>query len=197
MFFIKQANQGVKAFFVFVNRLCQHREEREAKKWIDRVSGEEINIMSDISKSWMHESTMPPMAQQTNSWIKERLGGKLQERSKLLYYKNKKSWSKRKARVKGRNVSLLCYSFIDIVKCFPFFLCLLSSLKELDCHFFLHFTPFFSFFTPGEKVLFWAKVLMSARQGSGWLGSAMLRHAYVFVLLQSKAQSHSSNQGSG
>ena len=62
----RQANQGVKVF-VFVNRLCQDREESKCKKWIDRGSGEEINIMSDISKSNMHESTMPPIAQQTNS----------------------------------------------------------------------------------------------------------------------------------
>lgn len=71
--------------FVFVNRLCQDREEREGTKWIDRVSGEEINIMSDISKSNMHESTMPPMAPQTNSRIKERPGGKLQERRKSYF----------------------------------------------------------------------------------------------------------------
>lgn len=71
--------------FVFVNSLCRDREEREGKKWIDRVSGEEINIMSDISKSNMHESTMPPMAQQTNSRIKERPGGKLQERSNSYF----------------------------------------------------------------------------------------------------------------
>lgn len=41
--------------------------------------------MSDISKSNMHESTMPPMAQQTNSQIKGRPGGKLQERSKSYF----------------------------------------------------------------------------------------------------------------
>lgn len=48
----------------------------------ERGSGGEINVMSDIFKSNMHESTMPPMAQQTNSRIKERPGGKLQERCK-------------------------------------------------------------------------------------------------------------------
>lgn len=52
---------------------------------MDRVSGEKINIMSDISKSNMHESTMPPMAQQTNLRIKKRPGGKLQERSRSYF----------------------------------------------------------------------------------------------------------------
>lgn len=52
--------------------------------------------MSDISKSNMHESTMPPMAQQTNSRIKERPGGKLQERSKSYFI------TKTKRRESGR-----------------------------------------------------------------------------------------------
>lgn len=62
----------------FVNRQCQRRQDREGGGGIERVSGEEINIMSDISKSNMHESTRPPRAQQTDSQIKERPGGKLQ-----------------------------------------------------------------------------------------------------------------------
>lgn len=55
----------------------------------------EINIMSDISKSNMHESTMPPLAQQTNSQIKERPAGKLQERSKSYFVRKTKSWRER------------------------------------------------------------------------------------------------------
>lgn len=76
--------------FVFVNRHCQDRREREEKKLKDRVSREEINIMSDISKSNMHESTMPSMAQQTNSRIKERPGVKLQQRSKSCFIRKTK-----------------------------------------------------------------------------------------------------------
>lgn len=41
--------------------------------------------MSDISKSNMHESTMLPMAQQTNPQIKEHSGGKLRERSRSYF----------------------------------------------------------------------------------------------------------------
>lgn len=65
--------------------------------------------MSDISKSNMHESTMPPMAQQTNSQIKDRPGGKLQERSKSYFIiktnkQTKKKLRERKVGIKeGRN----------------------------------------------------------------------------------------------
>lgn len=71
--------------FVSVKRVCQDRRKKgKEEKEINRVSGEEINVMSDISKSNMHESAMPPMAQQTNSRIKEQPGGKLPQRSSLL-----------------------------------------------------------------------------------------------------------------
>lgn len=59
--------------------------------------------MSDISKSNMHESTMLPMAQQTNPQIKEHSGGKLRERSRsyfILETKQKKSWRGRKSEAK-------------------------------------------------------------------------------------------------
>lgn len=57
--------------------------------------------MSDISKSNMHESTMLPMAQQTNSQIKEHSGGKLRERSRSYFIlETKKSWRGRKSEAK-------------------------------------------------------------------------------------------------
>lgn len=94
--------------------------------------------MSDISKSNMHESTLPPIAQQTNSRIKEQPGGKLQQRSKSFFIikTNKKKWRGRKARVKeGKNVSFLFYSFIHI-ESFFLLLCLLTFFfKELDLPF--------------------------------------------------------------
>lgn len=96
--------------FVFVSRLCQDRERREGEKRGGRVSGEEINIMSDISKSNMHESTMPPMAQQTNSRIKERPGGKLQERSKSYFIIKTKKERERKVRVKEGSFFFLPFS---------------------------------------------------------------------------------------
>lgn len=91
------------------------REERQGWQWIDRVSGEEINIMSDISKSNMHESTMPPMAQQTNSQIKDRPGGKLQESSNSYFIIKTK---KQRGRLEKRRnkLYLLNYSFAYRVK---------------------------------------------------------------------------------
>lgn len=68
--------------------------------------------MSDISKSNMHESTMLPMAQQTNPQIKEHSGGKLRERSRSYFILETKQ--KKKAGEGGRvkqkkKVSLMNY----------------------------------------------------------------------------------------
>lgn len=81
---------------------CVQIGGRKEWKETNRVSGEEINVMSDISKSNMHESTMPPMAQQTNSQIKEQPAGKLPQRSSSLY---KKKQTKNRQRGKFESFS--------------------------------------------------------------------------------------------
>lgn len=63
--------------------------------------------MSDISKSNMHESTMLPMAQQTNPQIKEHSCGKLRERSRSYFILET---NKKKAGEGGKKkVSLMNY----------------------------------------------------------------------------------------
>lgn len=136
---IKQSKPRSKCCLFFVDRLCEEKGERRRREWIDRVSGEEINIMNDISKSNMHESTMPPMAQQTNSWIKDWPGGKLQERSKSYFIiKTNKNHGSVEGGEKNRKKGLLAVLFLYSL----LFHSLLCLFTELDCHF-LH--PLFSF----------------------------------------------------
>lgn len=140
-------------------------KKERGKKWRDRVSGEEINIMSDISKSNMHESTMPPMAQQTNSRIKERPGGKLQERSKSYFIIKTKRRESGRLEWKKEVVSFFLLSPFLLQDSWLLPPLFLPSASSTSSSF-----PSFSCDTPRSKALLWARALMSARQKvrGGW-----------------------------